>query len=171
MTPLPAVVVAGGTIECWRLEKEIHFPTWHAAIGAMRVGGRFSSPGRAVLYTSLDPATAILEVAVHKGFETLDVVPHRLLRVGIAVPAGKALVVQPSDVPNPNWLRPANPTPGQQAFGDRLLAAHGIVMIPSVVSSHSWNCLIDVASTPGLAACLVSDERFALDPRLAARPK
>ncbi len=29
-------------------------------------------------YCSIDPATAIIKVAVHKGFETLDIVPHVL---------------------------------------------------------------------------------------------
>ncbi|MBP6583200.1 MAG: RES family NAD+ phosphorylase [Chromatiaceae bacterium] len=37
---------------------------WDQAQGAYLVGGRWSSAGRRVLYTSLDPATTILEVAV-----------------------------------------------------------------------------------------------------------
>ena len=51
----------------WRLETSRHFATWQTAEGAFLFGGRWSSPNRRVLYTSLDPSTAILEVTVHKG--------------------------------------------------------------------------------------------------------
>jgi RES domain-containing protein len=74
-------------------------------------------------------------------------------------------VVQPDDVPNPNWLRPGIPSAGQQAFGAALLARHAFVLLPSVVSAHSWNLVFD----PGMAAgayALIAQERFALDPRL-----
>jgi RES domain-containing protein len=81
-----------------------------------------------------DPATAILEVAVHKGFKALDMVPHVLSGVTITDPAG-VHVVDPASIPN--WLRPGIPGAGQQAFGNDLLARHKFVLIPSVVSTHS----------------------------------
>lgn len=119
-----------------------------------------------MLYTSLDPSTAILEVAVHKGFDTLDRVPHRLLEIGLPLKANQAYVLHPADVPNPNWLYPGVPSSNQQAFGDNLLAHHGLVIVPSVVSRHSWNCLISVAAFPDLANTLRSEERCGLDTRL-----
>jgi len=73
--------------------------------------------------------------------------------------------VDPSSVPNPNWLRPGIPGAGQQAFGAELLAKHGFVMIPSAVSNRSWN-LIFVASAAAGAYTLRSQEPFALDTRL-----
>jgi RES domain-containing protein len=72
-------------------------------------------------------------------------------------------VVDPDTVPNPHWLHPCNPSAGQQAFGDALLARHAVVAIPSVVSSYSWNLIFRVGAArprPRL------QERFALDPRL-----
>ena len=163
MTPLPA---AWGVKELvvWRLETSKHFPAWATAEGAFRVGGRWSSAGRRVLYTSIDPATAILEVGVHKGFGTLDTVPHTLIEIGIPDPA-RVHVVQAAAIANPNWLHPGTISQGQQAFGDALLASHPLVVIPSVVSTHSWNLLIDVASAAGLFD-LLSSYPFALDPRL-----
>ena len=121
-----------------------------------------------MLYTSIDPSTAIVEVGVHKGFDTLDTVPHTLLEIGLGDRA-RVHVVDPAAIPNPHWLHPGAVSAGQQAFGDALLAVHPMVLLPSVVSSHSWNLLIDVASATGLFN-LRRDEPFALDPRLNPAP-
>ena len=168
MTPLPEVLAGPGadrSLIAWRLERETHADDWSQAEGAFRVGGRWSSPGRRVLYTALDPATAILEVAVHKGFDALDRLPHALLALRIDPDAVR--IVQPGEIPNPHWLRPGVVSRNQQAFGDALLEAHPLVVIPSVVSTHSWNLLISAAAVEGPVA-LHARERFALDPRLAA---
>ena len=163
MTPLPAAL--GGTgLVAWRLETTKHFATWQTAQGAFLVGGRWSSTGRRVIYTSFDPSTAIVEVGVHKGFDTLDKVPHTLLEIEIADPA-HVHVVDPATIPDPHWLHPGAVSAAQQAFGDALLAVNPVVVLPSVVSSHSWNLLIDVAAAAGLFN-LRRSEPFALDPRL-----
>jgi len=155
----------GGTeLIAWRLETSKHFKTWQTAEGAFLVGGRWSSAGRRVLYTSIDPSTAIVEVGVHKGFNTLDAVPHTLIEIEISDPA-RVYVVQPTALPNPSWLRPGTISEGQQTFGDGLLASNPLVVVPSVVSTHSWNLLIDVAGAAGLFS-LRGSEAFALDPRL-----
>ena len=148
----------------WRLETSRHFATWQTAEGAFLFGGRWSSPNRRVLYTSLDPSTAILEVAVHKGLRTLDAVAHTLVQIEVVRPK-RVFKLDPTDVPNVNWLRPGTVSKDQQLFGDALLKAHALVMIPSVVSTHSWNLLIDVDAAAGQFK-LVTSEAFALDPRL-----
>lgn len=74
-------------------------------------------------------------------------------------------VVEPSTVPNPNWLRPGIPGAGQQAFGDELLAKHRFVVIPSVVSAASWN-LIFIGSNAAGSYKLRYQDPFALDTRL-----
>ena len=81
---------------------------WDSGEGAYRFGGRWNSRGVRAVYGSLDPATAILEVAVHKGFKTLDTVPHVLTAVTISNPL-RIHVVEPAAVPNPNWLIPGDP--------------------------------------------------------------
>lgn len=166
MTQLPW---AYANLIVWRLEREKHFPTWNSGEGAFQVGGRWSPVGRRAIYTSLEPSTAILEVAVHKGFDVLDTDLHRLLKIEISGDPASIKVVQPADVPNPNWLRPGTVSAGQQAFGDALLQSHGIVAFPSVVSSRSWNLVIDVGTAVRRFA-LLADERFALDTRLASPP-
>ena len=141
-----------------------HGEAWDSGEGSFRVGGRWNSKGVRAVYSSLDPATAILEVAVHKGFRALDTVAHVLTSLTISA-ASDVHIVQPSDVPSPNWLRPGSPGAGQQASGDALLASRKFVAIPSAVSTYSSNVVFD----PGLAAgayAVRSQERFALDTRL-----
>lgn len=166
MTPLPPPL-GSGEIRFWRLDHTRHASTWSSGEGAFLVGGRWNSRGVRAVYAALDPATAILEVAVHKGFKALDTVPHVLTSARIADPA-LIRVVQPEDVPNPNWLVPTLHGPGQQAFGDDLLSGGAFVLLPSTVSRHSWNVVFDAA----WAASNFDDmrqERFALDPRLHSR--
>ena len=170
MTPLPAAL--GGTgLVAWRLETTRHVSTWDTAQGAFLVGGRWSSAGRRVIYASLDASTAIIEVGVHKGLDTLDTVPHTLLEIAINKPA-QVHVVDPAAIPNLHWLQPGVVSAAQQAFGDMLLATHPLVVLPSVVSSHSWNLLIDVARAVEFFK-MVRSAHFVLDLRLgpAAAPR
>ena len=147
----------------WRLDQSKYAATWDSGEGAFLVGGRWNSRGVRAVYCSIDPATAILEVAVHKGFRALDTVPHVITSATID-PAG-VFVVEPTAVPNPNWLRPGIPSAGQQAFGDDLLARHSFVVIPSVVSTASWN-VIFIAATAAGSYKMRSQNSFALDTRL-----
>jgi RES domain-containing protein len=164
MAPLPAALGGRGLV-AWRLERTRYRTTWQSAEGAYLVGGRWSSRGRRVLYASLDPATTVVEVAVHKGFHVLDTVSHTLLSLEVD-PTG-VHVVQPDDVPNPHWLGPGTVSVGQQRFGDALLDQHALVVVPSVVSARSWNLLIHVEAAAGRFR-LRHEERFALDTRLNA---
>lgn len=163
MTPLPPPL-GSGDLNAWRLDSKNFASTWDSGEGAFRAGGRWNSVGTRAVYCSVDPSTAILEVAVHKGFRTLDTVAHVLTALNILSPAA-VHVVQPGDVPNLNWLVPGIPGAGQQAFGDKLLQTHPFVLIPSSVSSHSWNLIFDPAQAAG-AYKLVRQEPFALDTRL-----
>lgn len=165
MTPLPPPLGSG---ECaaWRLDEEHYAPTWDSGEGAYRFGGRWNEAGVRAVYCALDPATAILEVAVHKGFDVLDTVPHVLTRFTFD-PAADVKVISPGDVPNPHWLLPVRPSAGQQAFGGELLQRHPFVLIPSAVSAYSWN-LIFIADMAAGRYALSRQERFALDTRLHA---
>jgi RES domain-containing protein len=166
LTPLPASL--GGGLVAWRLDRTTFAGSWDSGEGAYRVGGRWNSKGVRAVYCSIDPATAILEVAVHTGFKTLDTVPHVLTAIDITAPSS-VHVILPAAIPDPNWLRPGIPGAGQQAFGDRLLAQHKFLLIPSTVSTHSWN-LIFVATEAAGAYSLRLQEAFALDSRLHPAP-
>jgi RES domain-containing protein len=163
VTPLPPPLGAGELV-AWRLDREGFAANWDGGEGAFRAGGRWNSRGVRAVYTSLDPAMAILEVAVHTGFAALDTVAHVLTAATVLDPSD-IHIVQPEDVPNLNWLRPGIPGAGQQAFGDGLLAEHPFLLVPSAVSSHSWNLIFIASIAAGLYA-VRSQERFALDTRL-----
>jgi RES domain-containing protein len=154
----PAELVA------WRLDQARYRAAWDSGEGAYRVGGRWNSKGVRAVYCSADPATAILEVAVHKGFRALDTVAH-VLTAAIVTELANVYVLDPASVPNANWMRPGIPSAGQQAFGDALLARHQFVLIPSVVSSYSWNLIFSVPAAAG-AYRVRMQQAFALDPRL-----
>jgi RES domain-containing protein len=167
VTPLPAAL-GGSELVAWRLDRSTFATTWDSGEGAYRDGGRWNSRGVRAVYCSIDPATAILEVAVHKGFKALDTVPHVLTAIDIVEPSS-VHVVYPATVPNQNWLRPGIPSAGQQTFGDDLLSKHKFIAIPSAVSTASWN-LIFVGSKAAGAYSIRSQDPFALDTRLHPPP-
>jgi RES domain-containing protein len=156
--------IGGPEFSIWRLDEKQFASDWDKGEGAYRFGGRWHSRGLRAVYCTTDPATAILEVAVHKGFQVLDTVPHVLTEIEITEPAG-IHIVRPEHVPNPNWLRPGVPSAGQQTFGDKLLDQHKFILIPSVVSPRSWN-VIFVADRAVGAYKQVSQEALSLDTRL-----
>jgi RES domain-containing protein len=163
VTPLPPPL-GSGELVFWRLDQAKFGFTWDSGEGSYLVGGRWNSAGVRVVYAALDPATAILEVAVHKTFKTLDIVPHVLTSARITG-VSQAHVVNAAALLNPNWLRPGAVSAGQQAFGDALLKVHPFLLIPSVVSAHSWIVIFDPAMAKGLYDS-VAQEPFALDTRL-----
>jgi RES domain-containing protein len=163
LTPLPPPL-GGSELVAWRLDQATFSTTWDSGEGAYRAGGRWNGKGVRAVYCSIDPATAILEVAVHKGFKALDTIPHVLTAMIVTEPSA-VHVVDPSSVPNPSWLRPGIPSAGQQTFGDGLLASHKFILIPSAVSTHSWNLIFVGAAAAG-AYALRMQGPFALDMRL-----
>jgi RES domain-containing protein len=115
------------------------------------------------VYASADPSTAILEVAVHVGFDALDTVAHVLTCFEV-LNQSIIKVVQPEDVPNPIWLTSTSASPNQQRFADALLAEHPFVLIPSAVIRHSWSLLVSRELAEGRYR-MISQERFGLDTR------
>jgi RES domain-containing protein len=164
LTTLAAPFPAGGALQAWRLDRDVYAPHWDSGEGAYRVGGRWNSAGVRAVYCSLDAATALIEVAVHKGFDTIDAVPHVLTCLEILEPAS-VFTIAAADLPDPAWLMGGIPTAAQQRYGDALLGRHRFVAIPSAVSRNSWN-LIFVAATAGGAYRLKSQEPYVLDKRL-----
>ena len=164
MTPLPAALGGDGALIAWRLDMAQFATSWDSGEGARAYGGRWNSKGRRVVYCSLDPACAILEVAVHKGFKALDIVPHVLTQMLVTAPP-MVFVVKPGAVPNAQWLHPGTPSAGQQRFGDQLLETHPMLVVPSTVYSYSWNLLFDPAQSRDRYVAR-GQQAFALDPRL-----
>ncbi len=122
--------------------------------GARRFGGRWNSPGRAVVYAAADPALCVLEVRVH-----LDVPPellpddYVLLRLELPDGSVETLSELPAD-------------PG--GFGDAWLAEgrSAVLRVPSAIVAESATLLLNVAHVRAARARVVSTRRFAFDARL-----
>lgn len=149
----------------WRVDDARFAATWDSGEGARLKGGRWSPEGISAVYCALDPGTSILEVAVHKQFKALNRVPHVLSSAELAVPWSDVHVVQPNDVPNKLWLYPCAFSSAQQEYGEKLLAAHDFIAIPSAVSRRSWNLIFDAVRAKGKYT-LKSQEALDVDPRL-----
>lgn len=155
-------------LRAWRIDERRHSSSWDSGVGAYALGGRWNPKGVKTVYCSLDAATAILELAVHKGFRALDVVPHVSTVLEIEDPAHVQVVV-PDALPDAAWLEPGIPSADQQAFGASLLAAHRFVALPSAVSRQSWNLIFDPDRARGRYSQVVQ-ELFVIDPRLKPPP-
>lgn len=162
MTPLPG---HSGPAVFWRLDDKRYKKTWDGGEGAREKGGRWSPAGVPAVYASLDPSTAILEVAVHKGFKTLNAVPHVLSAAALEIAWDQVRIVQPEDVPNKLWLYPCAFSSAQQDFGRQWLNASPFVAIPSAVSRRSWNLIFDARRAVGKYRLLYQED-LDLDPRL-----
>lgn len=106
--------------------------------GGLRSAGRWHSRGRPVVYASLSPAAALLEIVVELGVEAVAR-RHRLLL--IEAPAGlEAEAVLPEDLPS-GWKRRPELT---RARGDAWLAAGrtALLRVPSSIVPET-NILIN----------------------------
>lgn len=168
MAALPAALAGpAAPLQAWRIDAQAYAGSWDSGIGAERYGGRWNPKGQRAVYCSLDPATCIVEAAVHRGFAVLDSQPHVLSCVQFDAAAVR--VVPPHELPNPAWLHGGTPSAGQQRHGAALLAAHGIVVLPSAVSKCSWNLVFSPDAAAGRWR-LLHQQRLVVDTRLNPPP-
>ncbi len=110
--------------------------------GAMRVGGRFNSPGRPVIYGALNFAGAMLEVLVHA---RIGKVPKHHVWVEAQVPEGVSIErVRIGDLPA-GWDAPDAQI--ARRFGDQWIddARSAILVVPSVVARAECNAVFNPA--------------------------
>jgi RES domain-containing protein len=81
------------------------------------------------------------------------------------MPSASVHIIDPSSIPNPDWLRPGMPSAGQQSWGDAFSTNHTFVLIPSVVATQSWSLIFISRLATGTYS---STQEVALDPRLHA---
>jgi RES domain-containing protein len=160
---LPPPLGQGG-LNGWRIDLSRYALEWSSGEEAFRFGGRWNRPGTRAMYASVDPATALVEVAVHKGFEALGGSSH-VLTSFVLPTLDLVKIVHPDNIPEKVWLRRGMPTPEGQAFGDALLAAAAFTLIPSVVSPWSWTLLANPLH-PDFDPRDIVQRELLLDPRL-----
>ena len=109
--------------------------------GALLYGGRWSSPGRPVLYTSGSAALATLEIAVH--LNAAQVIPaFKILE--LTLPGTLILTVEAADLPRGWDVQAVNPS-GVQAWGDVWFDEQisAVLEVPSAIIPTESNYLIN----------------------------
>lgn len=152
----------------WRLAAPAHARSLDGE-GARRAGGRWNSPGRALVYTSSHLSLSVLEVFAHIPPALRDVLPM-LEAVHIAVPddAGvTAISASALDV----LLEAPDPLSACRAAGDGWLAGgEGLVLeAPSVLVPEETNLMLNPRHARMREVRIVSTRPFRADPRLGGR--
>jgi len=133
--------------------------------GGLRAGARWHSKGRQIVYCTEAPTGALLEALVHLEVESLDELPRTYQLLRIAFPA-RAAVEEVSFAALPSdWKRRTLLT---RSIGDAWLAAGRTVAlrVPSAVSPHAFNVLINPGLLAGTGIRIVAKSRHPFDTRL-----
>lgn len=149
-------------ITIWRIVKKRLADHAFDGEGARLYGGRWSSPGRRVVYAAESLSLALLEVLVHAGNRSL-LDSYVWLRAEL--PSKLVDTLDETTLPD-GWS--SSPVPPQvQAVGDRWLrGATGLALrLPSAIVPGEFNFLV-APSHPDFHRVRVSPPvRFPLDPR------
>ena len=130
--------------------------------GAKRFGGRWNSPGRAVVYASQHKSLAALEQLVHHNPRT----PDRFKAFQIYFPDSLIESVSLHSLP-PDW-RQSPPPPAAQQVGDawaRELRS-AVLAVPSIIIPEELNFLLNPAHPDFKRISVGKPEDFTFDPRL-----
>ena len=130
------------TLRAWRIVKAKHQDTAFSGIGARLAGGRWNSPGTAMVYATQSIALAMLEILVH--VQSRNLLTNYVL---FEVQFEEALVTQLNVGTLPkNWNHSPVPIDVQQ-YGDHWVqqSKSVILQVPSVIVPLETNYLINPA--------------------------
>lgn len=136
--------------------------------GAYRYGGRWSSPGVRLSYTSEHQSLALLEYFVHLDKEDP---PSDLVLAIAEVPDDVSRErAEISDLPA-DWRAPAAP-PELSRIGDEFVqkGENCLLLVPSVLAPNENNCLINPAHAEFTRIGIQEPESLAYDPRMFREP-
>jgi RES domain-containing protein len=145
-------------ISVWRLASN-HYPPLTGE-GARRVGGRWNSPGRAVVYCSTSLALCLAEALVHLP----GPLPKSYHSFKISIPDDAVEAVEIASL-KADWQQDQTYT---RALGDDWLKEKRslALAIPSAVLPESLNILINPSHDRILEIQVVDQGLFTFDPRL-----
>ena len=127
-------------ITAWRIVKAKHLPAAFDGEGARRAGGRWNSPGRAMVYTAQSAALAALEMLVHLN-------SGALLSSNVLIPCSfqKRLILRLERTRLPPKWRAHPAVPQLQMLGDAWLrnGLSAVLDVPSVIIGSESNYLLN----------------------------
>lgn len=152
-------------IRAFRLCKTRYLATAFTGEGARLAGGRWNSPGVAIVYTSASLSLATLEVLVH--LEDPETFARLFSWVAVEIPDGSVESLSISALP-PNWSADEIPT-ATRVLGDAWARSRrgAVLAVPSVVTPGEWNYLLNPAHPDFAKIRIGQPQAFRPDPRLA----
>ena len=131
--------------------------------GARRAGGRWNSPGTAIIYTAGSEALAILEMLVH--LQSQELLKRYVL---FEVIFDETLLTVADVAALPQTWRESPPAPALQQVGDAWIASAGsaILRVPSVMVPTEWNYLLNPAHPDFQQITIGPKQPVRFDPRL-----
>jgi RES domain-containing protein len=124
----------------WRIVKAKYAAQAFDGEGARHHGGRWNSPGVAIVYTAQSASLAVLEILVH--VQRTRLLPHYLL-IATHFAAAQVRSLDRARLP-PNWR--SSPPPAElQAIGDQWARSAGslVLEVPSALIPHESDFLIN----------------------------
>lgn len=137
--------------------------------GSRPLGGRWNSPGSAVLYASEHLSLCVLEVYVHMAPGQRYTLPaFEAVRISVPDDAGTTRV---STIELERLVSASDPDSACRAVGDRWLAANAHLMLaaPSVIVPEELNIMLNPAHPRMGDVTVLAKRPFRFDARLAVR--
>ena len=127
-------------VTAWRICKRRHARSAFTGEGARRFGGRWNSPGTAMVYTSESQSLAALEMLVH--LDSPDLLSAYVL-IPVEFDESRVTRVERLDLPR-NW-RSELPPSSVKAIGDEWISSgvSAVLQVPSVLLPAESNFLLN----------------------------
>lgn len=151
-------------ITAWRIVKRKHASRAFTGEGARRYGGRWNSPGIAIVYTAESQSLAALEMVVHLDSSELL---HNYVVFEVGIDESLVAKVETSHLPR-NWR--ADPPPMKVLeIGDAWAEAGTSVVlrVPSAILPPEHNFLLNPRHRDFSKLRIGKPSAFRFDPRLA----
>jgi RES domain-containing protein len=154
------------SVRAWRIVKGKHAAAALSGEGTKAAGGRWSSPGLAVVYTAGSASLAMLEMLVH--LESQDLLKRYVL---FEATFAESLVTSLDREDLPRSWRNSPPPAAAQRIGDAWLAEgrSAVLRVPSVVVPAEWNYLLNPAHADFARIAIGPKQPVQFDPRLVKR--
>ncbi len=154
-------------IHAWRITKAKHAATAFTGGGAKAFGGRWNSPGTALVYTASTTSLAILEMLVH--LQAQDRM-HRYVIFEVSFEEALMTSIDPATLPK-SWRKSPAPASVQQV-GDQWSAqgSSAVLQVPSVIVPSEWNYLLNPAHPDFAKITLGPKQPIKFDSRLLKTP-
>lgn len=154
-------------IRAWRITKAKHSPTAFSGGGAKSYGGRWNSPGTAIVYTAGSTSLAILEMLVHLQAQEL-----MQSYVSVEVSFDESLVKRIDATALPKtWRRSPAPAAVRQV-GDEWVAegSSAVLQLPSAIVPTEWIYLLNPSHSDFAKITIGPKQKITFDPRLVKTP-